>query len=300
MKVIVTGGAGFIGSHIVDKLVEEGHDITIIDNESADNDVFYWHPETTHLKADITEYEEIVDAFEGVDVVFHLAAESRLQPAILNPRRACTVNYIGTFNVLQAAREHNVGRVIYSSTSSAYGLMNEPPLSEDMTPDCLNPYASTKVAAEDLCRMYTKLYGVNTITFRYLNVYGDRLPDRGQYAPVIGIFFRQVNNGETMTIVGDGEQRRDFVHVEDVAKANLLAMHTDNESCFGEVYNVGSGVAHSVLEVSEMIGDDHKFIDDRPGEAKNNLANIEKIKRDMKWKPTHNLENWIKGAMSHV
>lgn len=293
MRVLVTGGAGFIGSHIVDRLVNDGHEVMVIDDESANNEVFYWNDRSTNHKADITNYDEIVGIFKDIDVVFHLAAESRLQPAILNPHRACSVNYMGTFNVLQCARENNVRRVIYSSTSSAYGLSNDPPLKEGMPSDCLNPYSSTKVAAEDLCRMYTKLYGLPTITFRYFNVYGERMPSVGQYAPVMAIFLKQGKNREPLTVVGDGKQLRDFVHVSDIVEANVRAMETDNEKCFGNLFNVGSGVNHSILNIAKMMSDDIVFVDYRPGEATDNLSDISKIKVMLNWYPKIKLHEWI-------
>jgi len=293
MRVLVTGGAGFIGSHIVDRLVHDKHEVIVIDDESANNETFYWNDKSENYRADITNYGEIEGIFKNVDVVFHLAAESRLQPAILNPHRACSVNYMGTFNVLQSARENNVGRVIYSSTSSAYGLLNAPPLVEDMPPDCLNPYSSTKAAAEDLCRMYNKLYGLPTIMFRYFNVYGERMPSVGQYAPVMAIFLRQKARGEPLTVVGDGKQCRDFVHVKDVVEANIAAMKTDNEKCFGEIFNVGSGSHYSIVEIAKMISNDIMFAKERPGEALDNLSNIDKIKSMLGWYPSVKLHEWI-------
>ena len=217
MKVIVTGGAGFIGSHIVDQLLSDGHKVIVIDDESAtSNEQFYWNNQTENHKIDITEYELVRPLFDGVEVVFHLAAEARIQPAIHNPLYAAKVNFLGTCTVLQCAREAGVDRVVYSSTSSGYGLKNTPPLKESMPKDCLNPYSVTKCGGEDLCQMYYSLYGLKTITLRYFNVYGERQPVRGEYAPVIGLFLRQYLADKEMTIVGDGSQRRDFTYIKDV------------------------------------------------------------------------------------
>ena len=228
MKCIVTGGAGFIGSNLVDRLVQDGNEVVVIDNESATcNEDFYWNDKADNHKFDICDYSNIYPLFKGVDCVFHLAAEARIQPAIKNPIRSAQTNVVGTCNVLQAARENGVERVIYSSTSSAYGLSNTPPLTEDMPNDCLNPYSVTKTCGEQLCDMYTKLFGLKTLTLRYFNVYGERQPLKGQYAPVVGIFLRQVESGEPMTIVGDGLQRRDFTHVSDAVEANILAMNSE-------------------------------------------------------------------------
>ena len=296
MKSLVTGGGGFIGSHIVDKLIEKGHEVICVDDESAEsNDEFFYNEKAKSLVADITNQQKIDEIFkaEKPDYVFHCAAESRIQPTLERPQRACMVNFVGTCNLLQASRMNGVKRLMYSSTSSGYGLINEPPLVEDMPRDCLNPYSVTKVAAEDLCKMYSSLWDLETVIFRYFNVYGERKPIKGQYAPVIGIFQRQVKNGEPMTIVGSGEQRRDFTHVKDVVQANMLAMQSENKEVIGEVFNVGTGKNHSVLEVSKLIGEESIHIAERPGEADNTLADISKINSMLGYEPTIKLEEWI-------
>lgn len=294
IKSIVTGGAGFIGSNLVDRLLDLGHEVISIDNESSDANLqFFWNKNSKNYKLDICDYENILPLFEGVDYVFHLAAEARIQPSIKNPLKSVKSNVLGTANVLQASREKGVKRVIYSSTSSAYGF-NPIPNSEEMPDDCLNPYSVSKAAGEKLCTMYTKLFGLKTIILRYFNVYGDRQPLKGQYAPVIGIFNRQKKDGEFLTIVGDGLQRRDFTNVKDVVEANVLASTKDiDESYFGTVFNVGTGVNHSVLDVAKMISDKYKFIDQRLGEMRETLANNNKIKTVLGWKPTVRLEDYI-------
>jgi UDP-glucose 4-epimerase len=297
MRSLVTGGAGFIGSNLVDLLLEKGHEVTVIDNESSDaHENFYWNDATAQSKADITDFDAIRPLFSGIDYVFHLAAESRIQPAILNPTYATKVNVVGTCNVLQAAREAKVKRVVYSSTSAAYGLTNTPPLTEDMPRDCLNAYSITKCAGEDLVSMYFSLYGLETVNLRYFNVYGPRQPLRGQYAPVIGLFLRQKNAGEPMTIVGDGEQRRDFTYVGDVAMANYLAATSESTECLGQLFNIGTGTNHSVLELAQMIGGSYIHIAERPGEARNSLANNGKAKDILGWSPTAALSEWLKNA----
>ena len=294
MKAIVTGGNGFIGSNLVDRLVEDDWEVIVIDDNSAEcNESFYFNEKAKNFKLSICDYDKIEPLFEDVDVVFHLAAESRIQPSITNPIYAAKVNVVGTINVLQAAREHGVGRVIYSSTSSGYGLKNTPPLREDMKKDCLNPYSVTKCAAEDLCVMYNNLFGLKTVTFRYFNVYGPRQPLKGQYAPVVGLFLKMFERGDPMTIVGDGMQRRDFTHVSDVVVANILAATTQHKKVFGEIFNVGSGINHSVLDLAHMIGGKHVFIPDRPGEAKTTLADISKIKEMLGWAPSRDFQKYI-------
>jgi len=294
MKSLVTGGAGFIGSNLVDKLIELGHEVVVIDNESAEsNEQFYWNEKAQNYKYDIRDYENTRPLYDGVDYVFHLAAESRIQPAIENPINAISLNSVGTCTILQCAREAEVKRVIYSSTSSGYG-MNPYPNVETQPDDCLNPYSVSKVNGEKLCKMYTNLFGVKTISFRYFNIYGERQPLRGQYAPVIGIFLRQRAAGEPLTIVGDGEQRRDFTYVGDVVTANILAATKEvDESAFGQLYNIGTGTNYSVNQVASMISDYTVNIPPRIGEARTSLADNNKMKDTFGWDPKMELEDWI-------
>ena len=298
-KSLVTGGAGFIGSNLVDKLLTMGHEVIVIDNQFSEaHDQFYWNFHSKNYRMDIRDYSLTRKLYDGVDYVFHLAAEARIQPAIENPIEAVSINSIGTCTVLQCAREAGVKRVMYSSTSSGYG-MNEPPNVETQDDDCLNPYSVSKVNGEKLCRMYTSLYGLETVCFRYFNVYGNRQPLKGQYAPVIGIFLRQLAAGEPLTIVGDGEQRRDFTHVDDVVNANIkAALANIDDKCFGQVYNVGTGLNHSINEIAAMISDNKINISARPGEAKISLANNTKLRETFDWEPTVKLEDWIKDALN--
>ena len=291
---IVTGGAGFIGSHIVEKLKKLEHMVVVVDNEYSDNDNFHWRKDTLNVNIDITDYKALKKACTGADYIFHLAAEARIGPAIENPVNALNINTIGTCNVLQCAREVGAKKVLYSSTSSGYGL-NEAPNVETQPDDCLNPYSVSKIAGEKLCRMYTDLYGLNTIIFRYFNVFGERAPRKGQYAPVTGIFLRQKAAGEPLTIVGDGEQRRDYIYVKDVANANVMAaISNPDDEAYGQVYNVGSGKNYSVNEIASFISDDTINIPPRIGEARNSLANIDKIQKTFAWKPEVDVEQWIK------
>lgn len=294
MKSLVTGGAGFIGSHIVDRLLELGHEVVVIDNEYADcHEQFYWNDRAQNHKFDIRDYENTRHLYDGVDYVFHTAAEARIQPAILNPIEAVSINCVGTVTVLQCAREAGVKKVIYSSTSSGYGF-NEPPNNESQNDDCLNPYSVSKVSGEKLCSMYNKLFDLKTVVFRYFNVYGDRSPLIGQYAPVIGIFLRQRGDNESLTIVGDGEQRRDFTHVSDVVSANILAATVDvDDSCYGQLYNVGNGINYSINEIADAISDNQVNIPPRIGESRVTLADNTKLKTTFGWEPKVNLMEWI-------
>ena len=295
MKTLVTGGAGFIGSNLVDYLLEHGHSVVCVDNESAEcNDKFYWNDKAINVKGDVTDYKFMKNVFTGVEYVFHLAAEARLQPAIKNPIEAVYKNCVGTTTVLQCAREAGVKRVVYSSTSSGYGY-NEPPNVETQPDDCLNPYSVSKIAAEKMCKMYSDLYGLETVVLRYFNVFGERSPTRGQYAPVIGIFQRQRDAGEPLTIVGDGTQRRDFIYVGDVARANYLAsMMPGVRDHLGEVFNVGSGVNYSVQQIADAISDNQTYIPKREGEMDTTWSNIEKINQVIGWRPEVDVLEWIK------
>jgi len=295
MKSLVTGGAGFIGSNLVDRLIDFGHEVVVIDNEYSDvHDQFYWNDKAQNYKYDIRDYKNTRPLYDGVDYVFHIAAEARIQPAIENPIEAVSINSVGTVTVLQCAREAGVKRVMYSSTSSGYGLINELPNVETQPDDCLNPYSVSKVNGEKLCSMYTDLFGLPTVIFRYFNVYGDRQPLRGQYAPVIGIFLRQRAAGEPLTIIGDGEQRRDFTYVGDVVSANVMSATTVvDPKAFGQVYNVGSGINYSVNDVAAMISDETVNVSPRLGEARLSLANNQKLRKTFGWEPTIKLEDWI-------
>ena len=296
MKSLVTGGAGFIGSNLVDRLLEIGHEVIVIDNEYSDaHDHFYWNDRAQNYKYDIRDYKNTRPLYDGVDYVFHIAAEARIQPAIENPIEAVSINSVGTCTVLQCSREAGVKRVMYSSTSSGYGL-NQTPNIENQPDDCLNPYSVSKVNGEKLCKMYTNLYGLPTICFRYFNVYGERQPLRGQYAPVIGIFLRQHAAGEPLTIVGDGNQRRDFTYVGDVVNANVISAISNIDSgAFGEVYNIGTGTNYSINQIARMISNNTVNIAPRSGEARVSLANNRKICKTFGWEPKMKLEDWING-----
>ena len=302
MRSLVTGGAGFIGSHLVDKLLEMGHQVTVVDNESSIcNQKFYWNDKAWNVKADISDAQVIEEVFscvnEGmpkIDWVFHLAAYSRIQIALKNPVGCVRTNVLGTTTLLQNAREHGVKAFVNSSTSSSYGLKNEPPLREDMTPDCLNPYSVSKVAAENMCNMYSDLFDLNIVNLRYFNVYGDRQPLLGQYAPVVGLFLEQWKKGEAFTIVGDGEQRRDFTHVDDVVKANIAAAERASDIS-GELINVGTGTNYSVNQIADMICNQYtkNFIPPRPAEARVTLADISKAKKLLGYMPSIEISDWI-------
>ena len=293
IKCLVTGGAGFIGSHIVDELIDLGNQVVVIDNESSDSDKYYWNPKAINLKGDITDYVFMKEAIQGVDYIFHCAAESSIGKSIKNPLKTAEINFLGTCTVLQCARELNVKRVIYSSTSSGYGS-NPIPNNEEQPDDCLNPYSVSKIAGEKLCIMYTKLFNLNTIIFRYFNVFGERSPTKGQYTPVTSTFLKQKNNGDPLTIIGDGEQSRDFIYVKDVAHINVIAakLYLPKEK-FGQVYNVGSGHQLSINQIANFISSNQVNLPPRIGEVRFSLANINKTKSTFNWHPKVSLEEWL-------
>jgi UDP-glucose 4-epimerase len=292
MNCLVTGGAGFIGSNLVDKLIDLGHSVICIDNESAEcHEQFYWNPKANNYKYDICDYEKIAYLFNGIDYVFHVASDARIQPAILNPRKSIESNSVGTANVIELARINKVKRFIYSSTSSAYGKKAILPNVETQASDPLTPYSAAKVFGENLARVYYNLYGLETISLRYFNVYGDRQPLKGQYAPVIGLFLKQYDEGNPLTVVGDGSQRRDFTHISDVVEANILASEVSHG--FGEVYNIGYGSNYSIIDIANMISNDVKFIPSRIGEVQETLASNSKFKDLTGWMPKVSLMRWL-------
>ena len=293
MRCLVTGGAGFIGSNLVDKLIELGHDVVCIDNESAEcHEQFYWNEKAENYKYDICDYSLIESLFINIDCVFHVASDARIQPAILNPKKSIESNIIGTVNILELCRINKIKRLIYSSTSSAYGKKTLLPNVETQESDPLTPYSVSKVFGENLAKIYYNLYALKTISLRYFNVYGDRQPLKGQYAPVIGLFLKQYHESKPLTIVGNGSQSRDFTHISDVVQANIIASEIENG--FGEVYNIGYGSNYSILDIANMISNDIKFIPERVGEVQETLASNLKFKDLTGWVPKVSLIEWLK------
>lgn len=289
-KVVVTGGAGFIGSHVADALVERGLDVHVIDNLSTGKRERLNTRAVFH-EVDIRNPAALGPIFRGADGVFHTAALARVQPSIQDPRTSHDVNINGTLNVLLAARDAGVKRVVYSASSSAYGDQERLPLTEDMTPRPMSPYALQKLVGEYYCRLFAELYELKTVSLRYFNVYGLRASTDGPYALVIGRFLEQRAQGEPMTIVPDGTQSRDFTHVEDVVRANLLAMDSSNVGR-GEVVNIGGGKEHTVLEVARLVGGPTVFIEPRV-EPKRTLADTSRAKDLLGWAPAVRFEDGI-------
>jgi len=292
-KYLVTGGAGFIGSQVVDDLIARGDEVHVIDNFSTGKRERI-NPRAVVHEADIRDPEAIRTLFSGAAGVFHTAAQPRMQFSIKEPKLTNDVNVTGTLNVLLAARDAGVKRAVYSASSSAYGPRHPMPLREDMAPEPVIPYAIQKRVGEQYCEMLSRFYGLETVSLRYFNVYGPRQTTEsdGPYATVIGIFLEQRQKNKPMTIVPDGSQRRDFTHVRDVARANLLAMQSDKAGR-GEVINIGSGCNNSVLEVAKVIGGPTIFAAPRLGEARETLADRRKAKELLGWEPTISFEEGI-------
>lgn len=290
MKMLVTGGAGFIGSNLVDELINQGHKVIIIDNLSTGKKE-YINPQAEFHQVDIRNLKKIKPLFYGVDYVFHLAAFPRVQPSIEDPVTANDINLNGTLNVLVAARDAKVKKVVYSASSSAYGNQTQMPLREDMPTHPLSPYGLQKYIGELYCRLFSEIYGLPTVSLRYFNVYGPRQALEGAYCLVMGIFVRQRLAGEPMTITNDGEQRRDFTFVGDVVRANILAAESDKVGQ-GEVINIGRGQNYSVNELARMIGGPTVFIGSRI-EPRETLADNSRAKKLLGWEPTMNLPDWL-------
>ena len=291
MKCLVTGGEGFIGSHVVDALVNRDHDVVSIDDRSApENAQFYRNPGAKYVVSDVRDRANRY-LYRGIDVVFHLAARSRIQPSIANPTEWSSANVMGTQEVLESCRAAGVRKVVYSASSSYYGHASSPPFKEDAPPGCATPYSLSKWQGEQICDLYTRLYGLSTISLRYFNVYGPREPLRGDYAPVMGLFKRQAIAGQPITVVGDGLQRRDFTYTSDVVEANLLAAES---TCTG-VYNIGTGRNVSILELARMVTEKHpteiNHIPRRIGETQETLADPSKAERDLGWKARTRIED---------
>lgn len=314
MPVLVTGGAGFIGSNLVDELMTQGMEVIVLDDlsEGKIDNLERWHSHKnfTFVRGSILDFELVKKCCDHVTTIFHLAADSRIQTGITDPRHSIETNVVGTANVAEAARQAGVRRIVYSASSSAYGRINDGHVdaasirhgskgfTEGMPTDCLNPYSMSKKAGEDVMDVYRRLYGLSTISLRYFNVYGPRHQEEGRYATVIAIFRRQQRQGKPMTIVGDGTQRRDFTFVGDIVRANMLAMM--NVEANG-VFNIGTGENHSINELAELIsgGDSScrpglvEYIPPRLGEAQVTLADNTKARDILGWRPQVNLQQGL-------
>lgn len=314
MEVLVTGGCGFIGGHTVDALIENGHRVTVVDDLSApENDYFHFNDKAEYYRFDISTEGYKLSQLGRFDLIYHMAARSRIQPTFNNRSAATQVNAIGTQNILDHALKSKDCRFIYAGTSSLYGHDNSVPFNEDMKPQLNTPYSLSKWFGERLCEFYSRTYGLQTIVLRYFNVYGPREPTRGHYAPVIGLFKRQFAAGEKMTIVGDGNQRRDFTYIDDVTAANIACstldcfslgkgQNTEAGEGYFQIYNVGTGRNYSINDVARLVAgkDDISGVSIniplRKSELLETKADISKFSLASSaagWKPKHYLERVI-------
>lgn len=290
MKFVVAGGAGFIGSNLVDTLVEQEKEVLILDNLSTgtrDN----INPKAKFIYKDIAlaHPNELERVCEDVDGIFHMAALPNVQMSIENPMSTISSNLITTVRLLDIAKKYDI-KMVYSGSCSCYGDAVNKPTNEKQPINPLSPYALNKYQGEEYCELYSKIFNVRSIVLRYFNVYGCRMTNTGAYRSVLSIFLESHKKKEPLNIVNDGEQRRDFVHVSDVVDANIKVMESDH---VGIRYNIGSGNNYSVNEIANMIGGEKKYGEKRI-EPKETLADISRAEEYIKWKPQVKLEQWIK------
>jgi len=285
MNIIISGGLGFIGSNLVDLLILKGlKNITVIDNLiSESSDINYKNPKVEYIIDDVTHIQEWGHELpKKVDYIFHLGAHARIQPSFRNPLSTIRNNVQSTAAVCEFAR-HRGAKIIYAGSSSYYAGPKK------------NPYAFSKWQGEEVCLMYQEIYDISCSIARFFNVYGPRQPIVGEYGTVIGIFERQYHEGEDLTIVGDGEQRRDFTHVYDICRGLMSLAFKDVTG----IYNLGTGTNYSINEIVDLIihngtkNINKKYLEQRPGEARNTLADITKTTEDTEWIPEHNIEDYL-------
>ena len=289
-KAIVTGGAGFIGSHLVDKLIEQDIEVTILDNLSTGKKQNI-NSKAEFIDCDIFKdtYGDLIFLLNGADTVFHLAAKTTVQESIEKPSLYNNINVVGTLNLLEAAAAMKVKRFIFSSSSSVYGNAKVP-TSEDHPLNPISPYALNKLIGEQYCKLYSEIYNIDTVCLRYFNVYGDRMNNEG-YKLVFPIFKEQILDNKPLTINNDGEQRRDFIHVDDIVRANILvAKHKSNFK--GDIYNVGNGKSYSINEIADMFGGKKQY-GNKVIEPFETLAETAKIDLDLNFQTKKELKTWI-------
>ncbi len=289
---LVTGGAGFIGTNLVKQLLVEGHQVRVLDNFIAGRFANRIQPGVEYIEGDIRSMNDAARAMTDIDGVFHLAAVPRVPYSVEHPLETNEHNVVGTLNILLAARDAKVKRVVYSASSSAYGNQTVMPLVESMKPAPVSPYGLQKYIGEEYGRLFFELYGLETVSLRYFNVYGPYMDPNGAYALVIGKFMKQRSEGVPMTICGDGEYFRDYTHVSDIVRANILAM-TGEKVGHGEVLNIGYGQPHSVNELVHLIGGESVHIDARAGDPRRSEADNSLAQRLIDWSPTIHLRDGV-------
>ncbi len=300
-KAVVTGGAGFIGSHLVDRLLAEGHEVVVLDNFSTGRPQNLAHqtdsPRLSLVQADICDQEKIAPHFRGASWVFHLAALADIVPSIERPTDYFRANVVGTQSVLEAARAAGVKRFVYAASSSCYGIPDAYPTPETAEIRPQYPYALTKRLGEELALHWGQVYGMPVVSTRFFNVYGPRSRTSGTYGAVFGVFLAQKIHGKPFTVVGDGKQTRDFTFVTDVAAALVAAARS---SVSGEIFNVGSGSTYSVNRLVELLGGPVTFVPKRPGEPDCTFADIAKIKKILGWAPKVAIDDGVKEMLANI
>lgn len=289
-KIIVTGGAGFIGSHIVNALIDGGYEVHIVDN------LCFGKKENVNIKAilhniDIRDKEKLISIFENAKYIFHLAALPQVQYSIENPIETHEINVTGLLNVLEASRINKIKRVIFASSSAVYGDQEMLPITENMQTNPLSPYGAHKYIGEVYMKLYAQIYGIETVSLRYFNVYGQRQSSTGAYASVIAKFMDFKKEGKPLIITGNGEQTRDFINVKDVVSANMLAMESDKVGK-GEAINIGANKGYSINYIAKLIGGSVTYIRARL-EPSASQADISKAKEFLNWEPCVILEEEI-------
>lgn len=301
MKAIVTGGAGFIGSHLVDRLLADGHQVVVVDNlatgrkENLRNAL--GSGRLALARQDIADPNGLGEAFAGADWVFHLAGLADIVPSIQRPQEYHRANVDGTVNVLEAARQAGASKVVYAASSSCYGLPDQAPTPETADIRPMYPYALTKYLGEHYVRHWNEVYGLPTVSLRLFNVYGPRSRTTGAYGAVFGVFLAQKLNKKPFTVVGDGTQTRDFVFVSDVVEAFVRAAE---HPCSGEIFNVGSGAPQSVNTLVDLLGGDTVHVPKRPGEPDVSHADITRIKHVLGWAPQVSFPEGVARMLEHI
>jgi len=302
----VTGGAGFVGSHLAGRLLRLGHDVRVIDNFSTGRrgNLAALAPGAELVEGDIRSYERASTAVRGCEIVFHLAALPSVPRSVQDPLTSHEANVTGLLNVMLAARDARVRRLVYASSSSVYGANAELPKREEMTPAPISPYAVSKLAGEGYCRAFGVVYGLETVALRYFNVYGPHQDPRSDYAAAIPNFISALMAGRAPVVFGDGEQSRDFTYVDNVVDANVLAM--DAPEARGRVYNVACGervtINELLAELRELLGSsvEAEYRPQRPGEVRHSLADIAAARRDLGYEPAVALRDGLERTIEHL
>ncbi len=303
-RYLVTGGAGFIGSHIVTRLVKDGHFVRVVDDLSSGKreNIEHIREAIEFVQCDIRNAAAVREATEGVDYVLHQAAVSSVAKSVADPVTSAAVNIAGTINVLVAARDAGVKRVVFASSAAVYGESEVSPKREDMQPDPVSPYAADKLAGEAYCRVFGRVYGLETVALRYFNVFGPRQDPQSDYAAAVPKFITTLLQGEAPTIFGDGEQSRDLVYVEDVVAANLLAAHAPAAS--GKVYNIAGGKSLTINEVVatliQLIGIDvaPMYGPVRAGDVRHSAADISRARADIGYENVTGFEDGLRTTVA--